>query len=366
MAAHGHAPAPPAGPRVAVYGATGHTGRFVVAELLQRGFAPVAVARDDGKLAGSGFREQGIVTRAASIDEPAALDYAFAGAAAVINCAGPFLDTAEAVAAAALRARIHYLDITAEQSSALATFDRFGDAARDAGVAVVPAVGFYGGLSDLLVTAAASGWDAPDEGRISVALDTWHPTVGTRITGQRNTARRLIISDGRLAPAPQPAPESTWDFPEPFGRQDVVQLSFSEVVVIAKHLRIAHLRCFINRGPLRDLRDPTTPPPRPVDERGRSRQTFLVEAIVRAGSHSRRAVASGVDIYAVTAPLVCEAVERVLGGAVRQGGAFAPGELFDADDFLRTLSPHHLTFEPASSLGGAVALCPGHTLGDAR
>jgi hypothetical protein len=329
MAAHGHAPAPPAGPRVAVYGATGHTGR-------------------------------------ASIDEPAALDYAFAGAAAVINCAGPFLDTAEAVAAAALRARIHYLDITAEQSSALATFDRFGDAARDAGVAVVPAVGFYGGLSDLLVTAAASGWDAPDEGRISVALDTWHPTVGTRITGQRNTARRLIISDGRLAPAPQPAPESTWDFPEPFGRQDVVQLSFSAVVVIAKHLRIAHLRCFINRGPLRDLRDPMTPPPSPVDEGGRSPQTFLVEAIVRAGSHSRRAVASGVDIYAVTAPLVCEAVERILGGAVRQGGAFAPGELFDADEFLRTLSPHHLTFEPASSLGGAVALCPGHTLSDAR
>jgi short subunit dehydrogenase-like uncharacterized protein len=351
MAVHGHAPARP---RIAVYGATGHTGRFVVAELLQRGFPPVAVARDDGKLAVSGFREQGIVTRAASTDEPAALDFAFAGAAAVVNCAGPFLDTAEAVAAAALRARIHYLDVTAEQSSALATFDRFGDAARDAGVAVVPAMGFYGGLSDLLVTAAASGW-APDEVRISVALDSWHPTVGTRITGQRNTARRLIIVDGQLAPIPQPAPESTWDFPEPFGRQDVVQLSFSEVAVIARHLRIAHLRCFINRGPLRDLRDPTTPPPRAVDERGRSPQTFLVEAIVRAGGDSRRAVARGVDIYAVTAPLVCEAVDRILGGAVRQGGAFAPGELFDADDFLRTLSPQQLTFEPASRLASAVA-----------
>jgi short subunit dehydrogenase-like uncharacterized protein len=193
--------------RIAVYGATGHTGRFVVAELLRRGFAPVAVARDDGRVAVSGLREQGVSTRAASIGEPAALDSAFAGAAAVINCAGPFLDTAAAVAAAALRARIHYLDITAEQPSALATFDRFGDAARDAGVAVVPAMGFYGGLADLLVTAAASGWDALDEVRIGVALDSWHPTVGTRITGQRNTARRLIVVDGQLAPLPQPAPE---------------------------------------------------------------------------------------------------------------------------------------------------------------
>src|SRR5215218_7938177 len=96
--------------RIAVYGATGHTGRFVIAELLRRGFAAVAVARDDRRLAVSGFREQGIATRAATIDEPAALDSAFAGAAAVINCAGPFLDTAAAIAAAALRAGIHYLD----------------------------------------------------------------------------------------------------------------------------------------------------------------------------------------------------------------------------------------------------------------
>ena len=342
-------------PRIAVYAATGHTGRFVVAELLQRGFAPVAVARDAGKLADSGFREQGIVTRAASVDEPAALDSAFAGAAAVINCAGPFMDTAEAVAAAALRARIHYLDFTAEQPSALATFDRFDDAAREAGVAVVPAMGFYGGLSDLLITAAASGWDALDEARIGVALDSWHPTVGTRITGQRNTARRHVIIDGQLAPIPQPAPESTWEFPEPFGRQDVVELPFSEVPLIARHLQIAQLHSFINQGPLRDLRDPNTPPPTAVDERGRSQQTFLVEAIVRAGGDSRRAVARGTDIYAVTAPLICEAVDRILGGAVRQGGAFAPGELFDADDFLRTLSPRQLTFEPASCVVGATA-----------
>lgn len=257
------------------------------------------------------------------------------------------MDTAEAVAAAALRARLHDLDVTAEQSSALATLDRFGDAARDAGVAVVPAMGFYGGLSDLLVTAAASGWDAPDEVGIGVAQESWHPTVGTRITGQRNTARRLTIVDGQLAPIPQPAPESTWDFPDPFGRQDVVELPFSEVAVIARHLRVAHLRCFMTWGPLRDLRDPTTPPPEAADQRGRSPQTFLVEAIVKAGGDSRRAIAREVDIYATTAPLVCEALDRILGGAVRQGGAFAPGELFDADDFLRTRSPQQLTFEPA-------------------
>ena len=47
----------------------------------------------------------------------ASLDRSLAVAAAVINCAGPFLETADAVSAAALRARIHYLDVTAEQLS---------------------------------------------------------------------------------------------------------------------------------------------------------------------------------------------------------------------------------------------------------
>src|ERR1700686_1337953 len=99
------------GRTVAVFGAAGHTGRFVVAELLRRGFVPVAIGRDSGKLAASGFQDRGVAVRTASIDDPASLDRSFAGVAAVVNCAGPFLETADAVVAASLRARIHYLDV---------------------------------------------------------------------------------------------------------------------------------------------------------------------------------------------------------------------------------------------------------------
>jgi short subunit dehydrogenase-like uncharacterized protein len=97
---------------VAVYGAAGHTGRFVVAELERRGLVPVAVGRDEAKLAVAGFATRGIETRLTSIDDPGSLDRAFAGAAAVVNCAGPFMDTADPVAA--LHLGIHYLGVTAE------------------------------------------------------------------------------------------------------------------------------------------------------------------------------------------------------------------------------------------------------------
>jgi hypothetical protein len=43
---------------------------------------------------------------------------------------------------------------------------------------------------------------------------------------------------------------------------------------------------------------------------------------------------------AFTAPLVIEAAQRILDGRVKRLGAAAPGELFDARDFLASLTEH--------------------------
>jgi uncharacterized protein YbjT (DUF2867 family) len=336
---------PESGRFVAVFGATGHTGRFVVAELLRRGFRPIPIGRDASRLTASGFQNRGMENRTANVEDPASLDRALSGAAAVINCAGPFLDTAKPLVEAALRARVHYLDVTAEQASALATFEQFAALARDAKIVVVPAMGFYGGLGDLLATAAMGDWASADEIRIGIALDSWRPTLGTRLTGQRNTATRLVIAGGKLAPLGNPPSTSAWTFPEPFGVQEVTEVPLTETIVIGRHLRVSHLHTYLNLAPLRDLRDSSTPPPEAADETGRSAQIFLVDVIVRNGMDTRRAIARGRDIYAFTAPLVVEAAQRILDGAAEGVGVLAPGELFDAPSFLRALAPEHMTFE---------------------
>jgi NAD(P)-dependent dehydrogenase (short-subunit alcohol dehydrogenase family) len=355
---------PGSGRFVAVFGASGHTGRFVVAELLRRGFKPIPIGRDASRLAASGFQHRGMESRTATMEDPASLDRALAGAAAVINCAGPFLDTAEPLVAAAVRARVHYLDVTAEQSSALAIFERFAAPARDAKIVVAPAMGFYGGLGDLLATAAMGDWASADEIRIGIALDSWRPTLGTRLTGQRNTAPRLVITGGKLAPLGNPPPASSWTFPEPFGVQQVMEVPLTEIVVIGRHLRVSHLHTFLNLAPLRDLRDPTTPPPAAADETGRSAQIFLVDVTVRNGTDIRRAIARGRDIYAFTAPLVVEAAQRILDGAAEGVGVLAPGELFDAPSFLRALTPQYLTLE--SEVSTSAKACWHQTSAQAR
>ena len=323
--------------RVLVYGATGHTGRFVVDELQSRGLVPVLAGRSAERLAAVPARHAALDRRVVGIDDPDLLRQAVAGTHAVINCAGPFLDTALPLARAAVESGAHYLDVTAEQPVVQALYRELDTPALAAGVAVVPAMAFYGGLADLLLTAALDGGSRADEVEVAIGLDRWWPTAGTRATGARNTATRLVIREGALTALEAAAPSGTWSYPSPLGDQAVVQMPFSEVITIDRHLDVGELRSYLNTASLEDLRDETTPAPASTDENGRSAQEFVVDVVVRRGTDSARASATGRDIYAVSAPIVVEGVVRLLDGRHRGPGAAAPGEAFDAADVLATL-----------------------------
>ncbi|GAA0343438.1 saccharopine dehydrogenase NADP-binding domain-containing protein [Actinoallomurus spadix] len=334
-----------AGPTVTVFGAYGHTGRFVVTRLRERGFVPVLSGRDALQLKTLAEAEDGLEYRPASVGDPASLDRALAGAAAVINCAGPFADTAAPVIEAALRAAIPYVDVAAEIEANADTFAHFTDRARAAGAVIVPAMAFYGGLGDLLATAAMGDWTTADEAHIAYGLSGWHPTAGTRASGtvsrRRRDGRRVRYAGGRLEYRHDDPPTLEWPFPGPMGPRAVIgEFSMADVVTIPSHLPIPDVRTYMTVEAAKDIADPDTPAPAAVDEQGRSAQTFLVDVVVRSGGRERRAVARGRDIYAVTAPLVVEAVDRILTGRTRATGVASAGEIFDAPEFLRALSPH--------------------------
>lgn len=336
---------------VAVFGAYGHTGRFVVTELRDRGFVPLLVGRDPGRLQALAASHPGLEHRVASVDDPASLDRALTGAAAVVNCAGPFASTAAAVIEAALRAGVPYVDVAAEIEANLDTFTHFTDRARGAGVAVVPAMAFFGGLGDLLVTAAMGDWTAADEAHVAYGLSSWHPTAGTLASGtvsrQRRDGRRVRYTGGRLEyhVDERDLPRMEWEFPPPLGRRTVLGgFTMADVVTVPSHLPIPEVRTYMTTGAAGDLAAADPPAPAAVDERGRSAQTFTVDVVVRSGDARRRVVASGQDIYAVSAPLAVEAVRRILDGRTRTSGVASAGAIFDAPDFLRALSGH-LTLE---------------------
>jgi hypothetical protein len=281
----------PIRPVIAVYGAGGHTGHFVVHEFLRRRYRVIAIGRNAANLAAAGFPAD-VRRSTANLNDPAALASALTGAGAVINCAAPFLDTADPLIPAAVQAHIHYIGVAAERASAQATFERYAGEAENSGVTVIPAMGFYGGLGDLLAMAAA-----------------------------------------------RPYAKNSLAFRRPIRRSGDGGTAVYRAILIARHLPVSALHTYLNTTPLRDLRNASTPPPVAADVTGRSAQTFLVEAEIRQGSALRPVSAQGQDIYAVTAPLVVQALDHILAQGGSKNGVFAPGEHFDARHFLAALAP---------------------------
>ena len=340
---HPHVTAP-----VLVYGAYGHTGRFVVDSLLAVGLRPILAGRNGDKLRDLGARYPELSIREVGLDRPAPLVAALSEAGAVINCAGPFLDTAAPLIEAALQAGIHYVDTAAEQESVRRTLTDYATPAQHEGVVILPAMAFFGGLADLLATAAAGDWVETDSIAVGIALDGWHPTEGTRRTGRRNHYPRRIFVGGQLVPLEDTVAARSWDFAAPWGSEPVREFPLAEVILLSAHLQTGEIRTYLNQVPLRDLHDATLPPPTATDRLGRSGQQFRMEVEVRLGNEVRRRHYAGRDIYAFTAPLAVEAVRRLLRGAYRRPGAVAPGEVFPADDFLGALAAYPLLSGPVA------------------
>src|SRR5262245_9289082 len=123
-----------------IYGATGYTGRLMVAEALALGLAPVLGGRDEAKLAGMAH-ELGLEYRVARLADSGRLGKALSDVQVVLHAAGPFSETAAPMVDACLRTGTHYLDITGEMVVIEALAQHHAEFRRH-GLMLMPAVGF--------------------------------------------------------------------------------------------------------------------------------------------------------------------------------------------------------------------------------
>jgi short subunit dehydrogenase-like uncharacterized protein len=330
---------------IVIYGAYGHTAKFIISQLYQQGYKPILCGRNFEKLSRVSREYANLKIKVADINQPASLDNAFENAKIIINCAGPFLDTAEPIIQSALRLGKHYIDLSAEQKAVLDIFENYSEKAKQSEVVIIPAAAFYGGLGDLLSTVLTQGWNDVDEITIYVGLDSWHPTKGTRLTGQRNHYQRFIFAGKRLQPLQQSQPIS-WNFPHPINTKDMVAVPLSEIITISRHINVNSINTYLSQNSIEDIRNAETPEPIPVDKKNRSSQHFCMEVLATKGNTTRRVTAQGKDIYAVTAPLVVEAVVRILSGKTNKTGVTTMGETFDSISFLKSLHTDDITISP--------------------
>jgi short subunit dehydrogenase-like uncharacterized protein len=372
-------PEPQSGP-IAIYGATGYTGRLVAAELRRRGAEVVLAGRSEPKLRiVAEDLGAGIPVRAVPLDDQAALCELLDPCAAVISCAGPFQLHGEPVLAAAVASQTHYLDTTGEQPFMRTAFDRYDAPAADAGVAVVPAMGFDYVPGDMIAALTAEGMGSLDEVVIAYAVRGWD-VIGPRAT--RGTARsalgilageELEWADGELRRAAGGVGRGSWTFPAPIGEERMVRYPAGEHLTVPRHVDTPRVRTMLTAATLMPhprvarLAPLVMPPlqvaartplrrgigalisrlPEGPSDEARRKATFMVVCEAVQGSRRRRGVVTGADVYGFTARATVEGALRCAAPGYEARGALAPSQAFDPREFLRSLGHFGVAYEVA-------------------
>ncbi|PCR91719.1 saccharopine dehydrogenase family protein [Natrinema ejinorense] len=223
-----------------IYGAYGYTGRLIAREAVARGGSP-AIAGRDGRSVARQADELGVEGRTFDLAAPD-LDDHLRPFDAVLNCAGPFVDTAEPLVEACLETNTGYLDITGEFSVFESLRQRDG-AARESGVPLLPGVGFDVVPSDCL--AGFLHEQLPDADRLALGIkgssDLSRGTARTLVEqlGTGGVVRR----NGRLVQVPTAFRTREVDFGD--GPEHAVTIPWGDVVTASHTTGIESIEVYV-------------------------------------------------------------------------------------------------------------------------
>lgn len=356
---------------IAVYGATGYTGRLIAAELDRAGADFRLAGRNREKLerVAAGL-DSDVEVQAVSLDDQRGLNAMLEDCAAVIACAGPFHLHGEPVMRAAVETGTHYLDTTGEQPYMRLAWERYDRPAREAGVAVIPAMGFDYVPGDMIAALTASGMGRLDTLRLAYRTKM-QPTRGTMLSAlEMIGGGDLEWRDDRLQPAPQTVSRGSFDFGAPLGELKMTRYPAGEHVTVPRHIDTRRVETMLSadsfapgpaanllpvffrgaglamRTPLRKLTAKLIPHlPEGAGPEARQKSTFTIGCEAVAGGRVSRGMISGRDIYGLTAALIVEGGRIAASGGVKSSGALAPSEAFDTQGFLRSFERFGLEWE---------------------
>lgn len=336
--------------KLMIYGATGYVGEHVARTAARAGMALIVAGRNRAKLDHI-FGETSLERRAFGLEDPAAVDRALTGVSVLLNCAGPFDATAQALAEACLRSRTHYLDITGE-IPVYEMLQRHDGQAKSVGVLLLPGVGFDVAPTDCLALHLKQR--LPSATHLRIAFQSVGP-AGLPPGTQRTAIHMLhhggrIRVDGKLIKPPTNK-VITVDFgngpvrAEPLAWGDVFTAYYSTGIgniydyiaasgPLRLQLALGRVLAPVSRiAPIRRLLLATIQPGANAEQRAKTRMHVWAEVTDEGG---KRAVArlhgpeAGLDWTTITA---LGAVSKVLAG-VAPAGYQTPASAFGADFVL--------------------------------
>jgi short subunit dehydrogenase-like uncharacterized protein len=175
--------------RAMIYGANGYTGRLIARHAVELGLKPILGGRNWNAVMALAT-ELGLTANVFDLRQPAATVEYIKEATVVLNCAGPFSQTARPMMEACIAAGADYLDITGE-IDVIECAASLSDRAKQAGVALIPAVGFDVVPSDCLAAMLAER--LPGAQRLELAFTA----LGGMSPGTTKTMIEALPTGGR-------------------------------------------------------------------------------------------------------------------------------------------------------------------------
>ena len=333
-----------------IYGANGYTGELITRYGVERGMRPIIAGRNEAAIRGMA-EKHGIEHRVFALDETAKLDAAGRAVAMVMHCAGPCSLTSRQMGEACLRAKTHYTDITGE----IAVFEACAAAdqkAKDAGIMVMPGVGFDVVPSDCLAVHLKNR--LPSATHLTLAFyGMGRISHGTQATMMMNVGKGgAVRRDGQIFPVPAAWRTREIDFGEgvrklgvtiPWGDVSTAYHSTGipniEVYTVApksalKAMKLSrYLGWLMATGPVQRYLQSKIPPGGPTDdERAKGKTLLWGEAFDESG-HSVETRLRCPEGYATTALTALNITEKILAGHLTPGFQ-TPAKAYDPDLIL--------------------------------
>lgn len=320
--------------RLMIYGAAGYTGRMASANAKAAGIDLVLAGRpkDEEKLVRLAA-EMDAEYRLFAVDDVSGCEGSLCDIAVLLNCAGPFMRTAEPLMQACLASGTHYLDIAAELDS-YRLAERYDEDAQAAGVMLLPGSGGSVALLGCLAGHAAKRVANPS--KLSIALHVAGGfSRGSAVSASENvTTETLHRVDGELVSR---AADELREFDFGNGPATSFPVTLPELITIWRATDIPNIETYVHvtdgafpEGDLAAMPDGPT-----LEEREANRYHAAVEVTGGDGTVVR-SILDTVNGYTFTTLAAAEAARRVVGGEARAGFQ-TPAGLF-GDGFAETIA----------------------------
>ncbi|CAG8961317.1 hypothetical protein HYFRA_00013778 [Hymenoscyphus fraxineus] len=313
--------------KLLIYGATGYTGTLIStqAKLTNLNFT---IAGRSPKNLTTLSKSLSVPFSAFALDNHSQTLEHLKSFTAVLNCAGPFINTAPPLMRACIELGIHYLDITAEYKT-YSLAESLHRQAKERGSMLLPGVGWDVVPSDCLALHTLSLLHGKAATKLSIALKVdGGMSRGSAISaGEIMGVGILQRRGGEIVSVPD-AKTRVFDFGD--GKEDVEchPISFGDLITAFHSTAIENIEMYVHvtgtgfpEGDLSELPDGPS-----EEERGASRAVVVVEVVDEDGKVFKSRIET-VNGYSYTPLAAVEAARRVLGGEFRAGFS-TPGLVF--------------------------------------